>query len=175
MLAAVMADSSDSFQLVSIAEAVRILGVSDSTVRRLLRAGRLEAQRVERPQGHVWLVKVPAPTTDPPDTSSKQLGAADGQPPGPPALAAWMSSVLEPVMAELSLSRQQLVSQAETIGTLRAELAAERSKSPLDAHTEAQSVDPTTATRMARLRPLIPWVLTVVGIVAVVVLLAWLW
>ncbi len=41
MLAAVMADSSDSFQLVSVAEACRILNVSDSTLRRLLRAGRL--------------------------------------------------------------------------------------------------------------------------------------
>ena len=49
MLAAVMADSSDSFQLISVAEACRILGVSDSTLRRLLRAGRLEAQKVERP------------------------------------------------------------------------------------------------------------------------------
>ena len=66
MLAAVMADRTDSFQLVSIAEATCILGVSDSTVRRLLRDGRLEAERVERPQGHVRLVKVPAPVTDPP-------------------------------------------------------------------------------------------------------------
>src|SRR3954454_17521423 len=48
MLAAVMADSCDSFQLVSVAEATRILNVSDSTVRRLLRAGRLEAQKVQR-------------------------------------------------------------------------------------------------------------------------------
>jgi len=144
MLAAVMADSSDSFQLVSVAEACRILNVSDSTVRRLLRAGRLEAQKVQRAQGHVWLVKVPAPTGTSSDDPPRQLGATGGQPPGPPALTAWMTSVLEPVMAELSLSRQQLVSQAETIGTLRAELAAERqAKSTLTASTAPQTAEPT--------------------------------
>ncbi len=78
MLAAVMADSSDSFQLVSVAEACRVLNVSDSTLRRLLRTGRLEAQKVERPQGHIWLVKVPAPTgtssEDPPDRLNQGQG-----------------------------------------------------------------------------------------------------
>jgi excisionase family DNA binding protein len=137
MLAAVMATSSDSFQLVTIADAVRILNVSDSTVRRLIRAGRLEAQRVERAQGHVWLVKVPSSGHQPSAEPPRQLGAADGQPSAPPALAAWITSVLEPVMAELSLSRQQLVSQAETIGMLRAENDALRAEN--DALRAAQS------------------------------------
>jgi excisionase family DNA binding protein len=146
MLAAVMADRTDSFQLVSIAEATRILGVSDSTIRRLLRAGRLESERVERPQGHVWLVKVPAPVTDPPGTSSKQLGAADGQPSAPaPALAAWMTTVLEPVMTELRLSREQLVTQAETIGRLQAENEAlKASHPPVASNLTVESPDPPT-------------------------------
>jgi hypothetical protein len=139
MLAAVMADSSDSFQLVSVAEACRILGVSDSKLRRLLRAGRPEAQKVERPQGHVWMVKVPAPTGTSSDDPPRQLGAADGHPPAQPApaeaIAAMIQATLTPIIAplvgELAASRQQnerqadqLVSQAETIGELRATVAA---------------------------------------------------
>jgi len=123
MLTAVMVDSSGSFQLVSIAEAARILNVSDSTVRRLVKSGRLESQQVQRPQGHVWLVKVPADSTDPMEQPSRQIGAAPADPPGPPALTAWMTSVLEPLMAELAASRDQLVAQAETIGELRAQNA----------------------------------------------------
>jgi excisionase family DNA binding protein len=145
MLAAVMATSSDSFQLVTIADAVRILNVSDSTVRRLIRAGRLEAQRVERAQGHVWLVKVPSSGHQPSAEPPRQLGAADGQPSAPPALAAWITSVLEPVMAELSLSRQQLVSQAETIGMLRAENDALRAaQSPIQPRETASRPEATT-------------------------------
>jgi excisionase family DNA binding protein len=185
MLAAVMATSSDSFQLVTIAEAVRILNISDSTVRRLIRAGRLEAQRVERAQGHVWLVKVPSPGQQPPAQPSRQLGATDRQPSAPPALAAWMVSVLEPVMAELSFSRQQLVSQAETIGTLRAENDALRASQQPQAGPGAPDLpDPTTepAPRPSPLpwplppypniRVLAPWLL---GLLAIVAALALAW
>jgi excisionase family DNA binding protein len=120
-----MADSSDSYQLVSVADAARVLNISDSTVRRLLKAGRLEAEQVQRPQGHIWLVKVPAPSQQPSDQPPRQIGAAGANqtpPSTPPALTVWMTSVLEPIMTELSLSRQQLVSQAETIGRQGAEL-----------------------------------------------------
>jgi excisionase family DNA binding protein len=171
MLAAVMADSSDSFQLVSVAEACRVLNVSDSTLRRLLRAGRLEAQKVQRPQGHIWLVKVPAPTGASSDDPPRQLGATDGHPPGPPALTAWMTGVLEPLMAELSLSRQQLVSQAETIGQLRAENRA------LLASTAPQPAEPTTESPIPLSRRLTRWLvlgLVLVGVLSTVVaLLAW--
>jgi excisionase family DNA binding protein len=153
MLAAVMADSSDSFQIVSVTEACRILNVSDSTFRRLLRAGRLEAQKVERPQGHVWLVKVPAPTGTSSEDPPNQLGVADSHPPAAPAADAMVSliqttigTVLGPLIGELAASRQaneqlssQLVRQAETIGQLRAENRA------LLASTAPQTVEPTTA------------------------------
>jgi transposase-like protein len=81
----------------------------------------------------------------------------------------------------------QLVSQAETIGrqsaelergrativSLGDELAAERAKSSLDART-ATGIDGTAPAPFAgRLRPLIPWLMTSLAIVAVVVLLAW--
>lgn len=50
-----MVDSSVRFQPSTLPEAARILGVSESTVRRLVKAGKLEAERVLRPQGHVWI------------------------------------------------------------------------------------------------------------------------
>ena len=51
-----MVDNSVRFQPSTLPEAARILGVSESTVRRLVKAGELEAERVLRPQGHVWMI-----------------------------------------------------------------------------------------------------------------------
>jgi hypothetical protein len=49
---------------------------------------------------------------------------------------------LAPIVAELTATRQQLVSQAETIGTLRAELApAISAKSPSDPSTATPAAD----------------------------------
>ncbi len=111
----------DTYQLVGVLDAARILGVSDSTVRRLVKAGKLEAERVERPQGHVWLVRVPAPATDPSGTRQRLAAAAGAEPSGAPALAAWMTSVLEPLVTELSLMRQANERQAGEVAGLREE------------------------------------------------------
>jgi len=48
---------------VSIAEASRILGISQDTVRRRLRTGELSGERVQSPGGFKWLVDVPEPAT----------------------------------------------------------------------------------------------------------------
>ena len=68
----------ESYQAATVADAARILGVSESTVRRLVRTGKLEAERVERPQGHAWLVKVPVAVTDQPGTSHHLNQSHDG-------------------------------------------------------------------------------------------------
>src|SRR5688500_15290961 len=47
-------------RFVPVAEAVRILGLSATTIRRKIDAGELEAERVARPQGTAFLVRVPA-------------------------------------------------------------------------------------------------------------------
>ncbi len=119
----------EGFQPATLPEASRLLGVSESTVRRMVKAGRLEAERVLRPQGHVWMVMVPLPSTEP-SAGSHQASAREGeQPSSGDALATWTRSVLEPLVVELSLMRQanerqagQLISQAETIGRTTAEL-----------------------------------------------------
>src|SRR5688572_11968887 len=155
-----MVDGSVRFQPSTLSEAARILGVSESTVRRLVKAGKLEAERVLRPQGHVWMVMVPAPSMDPPEDPPRWIGASPANPPeqpaASPALAAWMRSVLEPLAAELGTSRQriedlgrengrqsaELERAASTIVSLGDELAAERAKSTLTASTAARSVEP---------------------------------
>ena len=115
----------EGFQPATLPEAARLLGVSESTVRRMVKAGRLESERVLRPQGHVWMVMVPLPSTVGP-AGSRQPSTKEGEhPSGSDALGAWTRSVLEPLVAELSLMRQsnerqaqQLIGQAEMIGSL---------------------------------------------------------
>lgn len=160
-----MADSSVTYQLVSIVEAARILALSESTVRRLVKAGRLEAEQVQRPQGHVWLVKVPAPATDQVEQPPIQIAASGGQ---PPALAAWVTSVLEPLVAELSVTRQQLVVQAEQIGQLRAE------RDGLQASIlAAQTATPLSESTGAGWRRWWPVALVLAGCLGVILLLSW--
>jgi len=87
MLAPVMLDSSVTYQPVSIADTATILRLSESSVRRLVEAGCLGAERVQPPQQHVWLVKAPARATEHVKQPPRRVGAsgdapaADGQAP----------------------------------------------------------------------------------------------
>ena len=47
--------------LLSIPQAAERLGISETSVRRRIRAGRLRAERRGTPQGYVWLVESPDP------------------------------------------------------------------------------------------------------------------
>jgi excisionase family DNA binding protein len=181
----------ETFQRVSVAEAAKILGVSPSTVRRLVKAGKLVGESVLRPQGSAYVVRLPrdastvvdglSGTSQPPrgeerSNASEQVFTDSVKSPGEQMMAAWSAAVLTPILAplvaEITASRQQLVSQAETIGELRAENAALRAAQTLSAAPQTpQTVEPTADARMARLRALAPWVLAVLAIGAVVVLL----
>lgn len=134
---------------VSVAEAARELGISPETVRRWIKSGRLEARRAIRPQGTVWEVSLPVTTPRgvPPVTPVIGHGEASLSEPGhaTPA-AAWhplpplahhttdatvLVASIARLIVELAEVRvisdrraDQLVSQAETIGQLRAEVAA---------------------------------------------------
>ena len=69
-------------QRVTVAEAAAILGVSVVTVRRMIRRGQLEGERVVRPQGSAYAVTLPADATG---------AAEDGTPTGPDqAKALWL-------------------------------------------------------------------------------------
>jgi excisionase family DNA binding protein len=51
--------------MVTIPEAAKILGVTEDTVRRRLRRGELQGERVERPQGYTWIVHLDQDQVDP--------------------------------------------------------------------------------------------------------------
>jgi excisionase family DNA binding protein len=164
----------ESYQAATVADAARMLGVSESTVRRLVRTGKLEAERVERPQGHAWLVKVPVAVTDQSGTSHHLGAATPINQPVSEALTAWTSSVLEPLVLELRLSREMIAGQAERLGYVTAELDAARAQiSTLTASTVPQTAERPTERPGGYWPPCAAWLVmpVVLAIAAVVVLL----
>ena len=176
-----MTDQPETFQRLSVAEAARLLGVSVATVRRRIRTGELEAETIIRPQGTAFVVRLPldasAGVSDAYDRDQEPHSTM--RPQASPELAVTamvqttIATVLGPLMAEQAALRQtverqadQLVSQAETIGELRAENRA------LVARTEAQNEEALRALFPSRWRVLAPWVLAVLAIVVAVGLLA---
>jgi hypothetical protein len=152
-----------TFQGTSLPEAARMLGVSPSSIRRMIRDGRLEARRVLRPQGYAWEVSIPAgsgaPSAEPHHTPGPERFNPPGERPAPTkpeAAGAWLAPVLTPILAplvaELTASRLANEQKAETIGQLRerldyvtAELDALRaSHSPVAATGAAGTPDPST-------------------------------
>ena len=132
-----MSEQAATWQRVTVAEAAAVLGVSTATVRRMVRRGQLEGERVQRPQGVVYVVKLPAD-----GAGTVQEPSATRQTPGDAprgsvqaddrsqAMAAWAASLLAPIAAELGEARQAILGQAktirdqaETIGRQGAELA----------------------------------------------------
>jgi len=199
----------ETFQRVSIAEAARTLGVSPSTVRRMVKAGRLVGESVLRPQGSAYVVRLPLDvstvTGAPPGTSQMPRGeersrvsgqetdfSEESVSPAERMMTAWSTAVLTPILApivaELTATREQLVTQAETIGRqservaglelentrLSVALRAEReARSSLTASTAPESVEPTTDAPVPRWRAWWPWLLGLLAIVALVALVAW--
>jgi excisionase family DNA binding protein len=186
---------------VTVAEAAAIFGVNVVTIRRMIKRGQLEAERVHRPQGSAYLVTLPGHAAA--DGASMEQSAQDMSRthgiPGPAAdamvslIQTTIATVLGPLVGQLDAQRQtierqaeQLTSQAETIGrqservagleteigSLSAELRAERLKSSLLASTAPQSPESTNRdTLLARLRALAPWLLA--ALITLVALLAW--
>jgi excisionase family DNA binding protein len=131
-----MSDRTETYQRVSVPEAAAILGVSVATVRRMIRAGRLHAERVERPQGIAYVVLLP-PDAGQRSARDQQLGASaranrSGPDPAAEALISLVrtaiAGVLGPLVAQLDAHRLmvehaqgQITWQAELIGRLTAE------------------------------------------------------
>jgi excisionase family DNA binding protein len=133
-----------------VAEAAAHLGVTVVTVRRMIKRGELEAERVLRPQGSAYLVTLPP---------APAHGTEDGTATEPPAqnvsrtqgtatelMAAWSTAVLAPLVAELAVSRQRIEELAREVGELKAENRA------LLASTAPPSVEPTTGRHLYRSR-----------------------
>jgi hypothetical protein len=115
----------------SIPAAAVALGVSPNTIRAMIKRGQVRAERVRRPQGytlHVYLGgQVPAAGSS--GTSAQVPAAPTYQAPTndlqrAEALATYGAALLAPVLATVERLEATNRAQAETIGELRAILAA---------------------------------------------------
>src|SRR3954469_14213198 len=121
-----MDEQSATLQAVTVAEAATILGVSTATVRRMVKRGQLEGQRVIRPQGSAFVIMLPGDaagvtedatsTRQEPGVTPRNNASAGAQ------LAAWSETFLLPLVAALVRSQNTVREQAETIGRQSAEL-----------------------------------------------------
>jgi len=146
-------------RFVPVTEASRILGLSATTIRRKIDAGELEAERVTRPQGTAFLVKVPGDEPPRTDQALQMPQDESGSPRDAPADAVSLAAIVVPLVAQFDALRQtverqsaQLISQAETIGRVTAERDAARAEldalraqnATLTASTATQNQEPTT-------------------------------
>jgi excisionase family DNA binding protein len=130
-----MSNHDDTWQHLTVSEAAERLGVSTATVRRMVRAGKLEGNTVLRPQGKTYVVRLPRQASPPADqvadTDHVPGGMSRGNVAAQEAMAAWPTSVLTPILApivaELTASRLANEQKAETIGRLTVEPAPEAS------------------------------------------------
>ena len=108
-------------RFVPVAVAARILGLSATTVRRRIDAGELEAERVVRPQGTAFLVRVsrdePSRADETPASPQDAPGARQDAPSG----ADTLTTVVLPLVGQIDALRQTVERQAEQIAGLREE------------------------------------------------------
>ena len=88
-MAGVMTEQGVTSQQVTVAEAAASLGVSVVTIRRMIKRGQLEGQRVLRPQGSAYMVTLSAGNsgTEPDATPSEQPAQNVSRPNGTPEQA----------------------------------------------------------------------------------------
>jgi len=200
--AATVADDGRMSELLTVAGAAKLAGVSVRTMRRRVAAGqvvtaghgqsrRIVAASVAAPAapsdaatavmgGHQSASDRPASTVMTEDvtedsTATRVTPAADIAP---------LAELVERLTERLAEQTGLTAMWQERAGTLADRLAAAESKimalaapseSSLMAPGSPQSVEPTVDTFLARLRPPAPWLLATLVIVAAVVVLVWSW
>jgi excisionase family DNA binding protein len=111
------ATSQDGATAYTLHESAQLLGVSLGTIRRRIARGELRAERVHRPQGHVWQVWL-EPAQDAVDPPIQPPASNLPQHPGEMQRAETMSvflvpllqQAMQPLVDELAATRAQLVS-----------------------------------------------------------------
>jgi hypothetical protein len=133
MMAPAMTQQSVTFQQVTVSGAAGILGVSTQTVRRMIRRGQLEGERVHRPQGSAYVVRLPVdvaaddtdatPTQQPAPSASRANATA-----APELMAMWSQTFLAPIMARMAEQEATIRELERENGGQAAELEALRAR-----------------------------------------------
>jgi excisionase family DNA binding protein len=154
---------------VTVAEAAAVLGVNVVTIRRMIKRGQLEAERVHRPQGSAYLVKLPGHGADDAivmGQSVQDMSRTQGTPAPAPAdamvslIQTTIGTVLGPLVAAQAALRQAVERQTGALrelerenGRLTAENEALRAAQAVqDASGAPQPLDPSPR---SHLHPLI--------------------
>jgi len=132
----------------TVKEAAEFLGVSTETIRRMIRGGKLRAERVVRPQGTAFVVLLDdAPVVISQDAARDvTLGRHDATPspttsPALLAAEAWARGVVEPLTRVIDDQRRDLEEKSERIGYLSAELEQVRARlAEVEAPAESERV-----------------------------------
>ncbi len=119
-----------------------MLGVSLNTLRRKIASGEVAAEQVTRPQGHVWRVYLNGQQENSgvPLHAVQHAGQDAASTLQQPAveiqraevmasfLTPLLQQAMQPLVEELSQTRQQLIEQAQRLGSLQAELTQARER-----------------------------------------------
>ena len=111
-----------AYHRVTVAEAAAILGVTVVTVRRMIKRGQLEGERVIRPQGSAYLVTLPVDGTgaervaESTEHAAQNMSRTDGTPGA--LMAVWSETLLSPLVARMAEQEATIRGQAEMIGSL---------------------------------------------------------
>lgn len=163
-MAGAMSDSCGTYQRASVLEAAAILGVSPTTIRRMVRAGTLQAERVLRPQGHTFVVLVP--TSSQPGAGQQPQVSATARTEQPQAEAmvsliqATIATVLGPLVGQLDAQRQTIERQADELKAMARENGrlTERLEALTASHGPgASNLTPETPDPSPELRDPFPW------------------
>ena len=162
----------ETYQHVTVRDAAEELGVSVATIRRMIRDGRLEGERVIRPQGTAFLVRLPieASTSHAEASSTDQAARVmtrDNASSADMMMAAWSRAVVEPLTRLIEDQQRQLNERAETIGRqaerlsvledrLRMLEAPELQEGPSASNLTAQGPEPTEGVPSEPPEPLAP-------------------
>jgi hypothetical protein len=143
-----MSDQGEAYRRVSVPEAAVILGASVTTIRRRIRHDSLQVDRLQRGQGITYVVLLPydhpIDTVARPDEANTGSFAETAVDEIVPLSEVTIGTARDPLVAHLDAYRQtmqrqadEIISQAETIGRLTADLRASQ------ATLEAQRAPPT--------------------------------
>jgi excisionase family DNA binding protein len=122
----------DRYEPISVDEAASRLKVSPSTVRRMIRDGKIAAEREQRPQGEIVRVLWPAAVADVREVAPPVTAPSEPVQPSPAIdLPAALSAATSPLVEVLALERAERQKLAQDVLALTARTAAAEARAAL--------------------------------------------